>query len=89
MLPLFKLLFVLYFVFLLKLTKLLPNITTLLVGKIDLLKVGIYDVIDDDIVSANVFSPGIIYLLNICWLLESLIITEFGLAFCWLILNLL
>ena len=55
-----------YFVFLLKLTKLSPNIAALLVGRIDSLKVGFYDIIDDDIVSANFFSPGITFLLNIC-----------------------
>ena len=65
-LPLFKLLFISYFVFLLNLTKLSPNITTLLVGKIDSLKVRFDDVMDDDIVSANVFSPGINFLLNMC-----------------------
>ena len=58
-------LFYIYFIFLLKLTKLLPNITTLLVGKIDSLKFGFDGVIDDDIVSANVFIPGITVLLNI------------------------
>ena len=62
----FKRVFKYYFVFLLKLTKLSPNITILLVGKIDSLKVGFDDVIDDGIVSANVFSPGIAVLLNIC-----------------------
>ena len=54
----------LYFVFLFKLTKLSPNITTLLAAKINSLTVGFDDVIDDDIVSANVFSPGITFLLN-------------------------
>ena len=58
----------------------MPNITTLLVGKIDSLKFGFDGVIDDDIVSANVFIPGITVLLNIYWLLESLFKTEFGLA---------
>ena len=56
----------LYFIFLLKLTKLSPKITTLSVGKIDSLKVGFDDIIDDDIVSAYAFSPGATFLLNKC-----------------------
>ena len=64
MLLLLKRQFILYFICLLKLTKLSSNITTLLVGKTDSLKVGFDDVIDDDIVSAYVFSPLITFLLE-------------------------